>query len=123
MKDHVFSISFVSLPGPISSVLVNTYGCRPVMIMGGVLSSIGLISASFCNSVVELYVCIGLIGGNSDQIHFNSFRVHLIIVSNSLSGWLKKTDLEFSILCFTKVIVKDYRYITRVQLSLICQII
>ncbi|XP_070976977.1 monocarboxylate transporter 2-like isoform X1 [Oncorhynchus clarkii lewisi] len=49
--------------GPISSVLVNTYGCRPVMIMGGVLSSIGLISASFCNSVVELYVCIGLIGG------------------------------------------------------------
>ncbi|XP_010885384.1 monocarboxylate transporter 2 [Esox lucius] len=49
--------------GPISSILVNTYGCRPVMIMGGLLSSVGLISASFCNSVVELYVCIGLIGG------------------------------------------------------------
>ncbi|KAL0962864.1 hypothetical protein UPYG_G00346500 [Umbra pygmaea] len=49
--------------GPISSILVNTYGCRPIMIMGGFLSSVGLISASFCNSVMELYICIGLIGG------------------------------------------------------------
>ncbi|XP_036375758.1 monocarboxylate transporter 2 [Megalops cyprinoides] len=49
--------------GPISSILVNTYGCRPIMIMGGFLCAIGMISASFCNSVVELYICIGVIGG------------------------------------------------------------
>ncbi|XP_023673570.2 monocarboxylate transporter 2-like [Paramormyrops kingsleyae] len=49
--------------GPISSILVNTYGCRPIMMMGGVLCAIGMISASFCNKVVELYVCIGVIGG------------------------------------------------------------
>ncbi|XP_035257253.1 monocarboxylate transporter 2-like [Anguilla anguilla] len=49
--------------GPISSILVNTYGCRPVMMMGGCLCAVGMISASFCNSVVELYVCIGVIGG------------------------------------------------------------
>uniref|UniRef100_A0A8C5LUN8 Monocarboxylate transporter 1 n=1 Tax=Leptobrachium leishanense TaxID=445787 RepID=A0A8C5LUN8_9ANUR len=49
--------------GPISSVLVNKYGSRPIMIGGGCLSGIGLIAASFCNTVVELYFCIGVIGG------------------------------------------------------------
>ncbi|MCI4388928.1 hypothetical protein PGIGA_G00091700 [Pangasianodon gigas] len=49
--------------GPISSVLVNTYGSRPVMIAGGVLCSISMIAASFCNSVMQLYICIGMIGG------------------------------------------------------------
>ncbi|XP_066579906.1 monocarboxylate transporter 2 [Amia ocellicauda] len=49
--------------GPISSILVNKYGSRPVMIMGGFMCSIGMIAASFCNSVTQLYVCIGVIGG------------------------------------------------------------
>ncbi|XP_073694278.1 monocarboxylate transporter 2-like [Garra rufa] len=49
--------------GPISSILVNAYGCRPVMIFGGFLCAIGMISASFCNNVVQLYICIGVIGG------------------------------------------------------------
>ncbi|XP_036894793.1 monocarboxylate transporter 1 [Sturnira hondurensis] len=49
--------------GPISSILVNKYGSRPVMIVGGCLSGCGLVAASFCNSVKELYVCIGVIGG------------------------------------------------------------
>ncbi|XP_054420781.1 monocarboxylate transporter 1 [Pteronotus mesoamericanus] len=49
--------------GPISSILVNKYGSRPVMIVGGCLSGCGLIAASFCNSVQELYLCIGVIGG------------------------------------------------------------
>lgn len=49
--------------GPISSILVNTYGCRPIVMMGGCLCAIGMISASFCNSVVQLYLCIGVIGG------------------------------------------------------------
>ncbi|XP_056280636.1 monocarboxylate transporter 2-like [Pseudoliparis swirei] len=49
--------------GPISSILVNTYGCRPVVMMGGCLSATGMILASFSNTVVQLYVCIGVIGG------------------------------------------------------------
>ncbi|XP_016078909.1 PREDICTED: monocarboxylate transporter 1 [Miniopterus natalensis] len=49
--------------GPVSSVLVNKYGSRPVMIVGGCLSGCGLVAASFCNSVKELYFCIGFIGG------------------------------------------------------------
>ncbi|XP_043944210.1 monocarboxylate transporter 2 [Protopterus annectens] len=49
--------------GPISSILVNKYGSRPVMIIGGFLCSAGMISASFSNSVLQLYICIGVIGG------------------------------------------------------------
>nr|XP_008542318.1 PREDICTED: monocarboxylate transporter 1 [Equus przewalskii] len=49
--------------GPISSILVNKYGSRPIMILGGCLSGSGLIAASFCNTVQELYLCIGVIGG------------------------------------------------------------
>ncbi|XP_028306123.1 monocarboxylate transporter 2 isoform X2 [Gouania willdenowi] len=49
--------------GPISSILVNTYGCRPIVIMGGCLCSIGMILASFCNNVMQLYICVGVIGG------------------------------------------------------------
>ncbi|KAJ1138698.1 hypothetical protein NDU88_005079 [Pleurodeles waltl] len=49
--------------GPISSILVNKYGSRPIMMAGGCLSGCGLIAASFCNTVTELYFCIGVIGG------------------------------------------------------------
>lgn len=49
--------------GPISSILVNTYGCRPVVMMGGGLSACGMILASFCTSVMQLYLCIGVVGG------------------------------------------------------------
>ncbi|XP_076870309.1 monocarboxylate transporter 1a [Brachyhypopomus gauderio] len=49
--------------GPISSILVNKYGSRPVMIAGGILSGAGLIGASFCNTVEGLYFCVGVIGG------------------------------------------------------------
>ncbi|CAN9508314.1 unnamed protein product [Ophioblennius macclurei] len=49
--------------GPISSILVNTYGCRPIVMMGGCLCATGMILASFCNNVLQLYICIGVIGG------------------------------------------------------------
>ncbi|XP_066500759.1 monocarboxylate transporter 1b [Hoplias malabaricus] len=49
--------------GPISSILVNKYGSRPVMMIGGCLSGTGLVAASFCNTVMGLYFCIGVIGG------------------------------------------------------------
>lgn len=57
------SLSVLSTSGPLSSILVNKYGSRPVMIAGGCLSGIGLIGASFCNSVQALYFCIGVVGG------------------------------------------------------------
>ncbi|XP_023689958.1 monocarboxylate transporter 1-like [Paramormyrops kingsleyae] len=49
--------------GPISSILVNKYGSRPIMIIGGCLAGSGLVAASFCSTVEGLYFCVGVIGG------------------------------------------------------------
>lgn len=49
--------------GPISSILVNRYGSRPIIMVGGCLAGSGLIAASFCNTVEQLYFFIGVIGG------------------------------------------------------------
>lgn len=61
----MFDIFYFLFPGPISSILVNTYGCRPIVMMGGCLCATGMILASFCNDVVQLYICIGVIGGKA----------------------------------------------------------
>ncbi|NXD71264.1 MOT2 protein, partial [Eolophus roseicapillus] len=49
--------------GPISSILVNRYGSRPVVMFGGLLCGIGMVSAAFCTSIVQLYICVGFITG------------------------------------------------------------
>lgn len=49
--------------GPISSILVNKFGSRPIIILGGCLSGSGLVAASFCNTVEQLYFFIGVVGG------------------------------------------------------------
>ncbi|XP_077181231.1 monocarboxylate transporter 2-like isoform X2 [Paroedura picta] len=48
---------------PISSILVSRFGSRPVVIFGGLLCGIGMVSASFCTSIFQLYICAGLITG------------------------------------------------------------
>lgn len=57
--------------GPISSILVNKYGSRPVMMAGGCLSGLGLIAASFCNTVEALYFFIGVVGGLGLSFNLN----------------------------------------------------
>ncbi|XP_053325722.1 monocarboxylate transporter 2-like [Spea bombifrons] len=49
--------------GPISSILVNRYGSRPVVIFGGFLSGIGMIIATFSTSILQLYISVGVIAG------------------------------------------------------------
>ncbi|NWU91968.1 MOT2 protein, partial [Upupa epops] len=49
--------------GPISSILVNRYGSRPVVMFGGLLCGIGMVSAAFCTTILQLYICVGFITG------------------------------------------------------------
>lgn len=49
--------------GPISSILVNKFGSRPIILVGGCLAGSGLVAASFCNTVTQLYFFIGVVGG------------------------------------------------------------
>ena len=50
-------------PGPLCSVCVNRFGCRPVMLAGGLLASLGMVAASFCGSIIQLYLTTGVITG------------------------------------------------------------
>ncbi|XP_039281070.1 monocarboxylate transporter 13 [Nilaparvata lugens] len=46
--------------GPISSALVNKYGCRPVTIAGAILGGTCMMVSRFANSISLLYITIGL---------------------------------------------------------------
>ncbi|XP_056305997.1 monocarboxylate transporter 2 [Danio aesculapii] len=49
--------------GPVSSILVNRYGSRPVVIVGGLMVGVAMVTASFGSSILHLYLCVGVIGG------------------------------------------------------------
>ncbi|KAL6119283.1 uncharacterized protein ACO6RY_03888 [Pungitius sinensis] len=49
--------------GPVSSILVNRFGSRPVVMVGGLMVSAGMVLASFGRTIMHLYICVGVIGG------------------------------------------------------------
>ncbi|XP_069560479.1 monocarboxylate transporter 2-like [Brachyistius frenatus] len=49
--------------GPISSILVNRYGSRPVVLVGGLMVCTAMVLASFGSTIIHLYLCVGVIGG------------------------------------------------------------
>uniref|UniRef100_A0AAR2LNX8 Major facilitator superfamily (MFS) profile domain-containing protein n=1 Tax=Pygocentrus nattereri TaxID=42514 RepID=A0AAR2LNX8_PYGNA len=49
--------------GPISSVLVNRFGSRPVVITGGIMCGVSMVAASFSSTITHLYICVGIVGG------------------------------------------------------------
>ncbi|KAM9296038.1 monocarboxylate transporter 7 [Gastrophryne carolinensis] len=56
----IFVLTFTA---PLSTVLSNRFGHRPVVMLGGFLVSTGMIAASFARSIEEMYVAIGLVSG------------------------------------------------------------
>uniref|UniRef100_A0A3P9HJU5 Solute carrier family 16 member 7 n=1 Tax=Oryzias latipes TaxID=8090 RepID=A0A3P9HJU5_ORYLA len=49
--------------GPVSSILVNRYGSRPVVMLGGLMVSAAMVLSSFGTTIIHLYLCVGVIGG------------------------------------------------------------
>ncbi|XP_062270273.1 monocarboxylate transporter 6 [Platichthys flesus] len=49
--------------GPFCSVLVDRLGCRATVMLGGVLSGLGIAASSFTQSIGELYLTAGVITG------------------------------------------------------------
>ena len=76
---------------------MNKYGSRPVMIVGGCLSGCGLIAASFCTTVQELYLCVGVIAGELLLMYFQAlifvwtiYSINLPILLKNESSLLEK---------------------------------
>nr|XP_061823052.1 monocarboxylate transporter 4-like isoform X2 [Nerophis lumbriciformis] len=63
--------------GPLCSVLVNKFGCRPVMMVGGIFASLGMILASFATSIVHIYLSVGVITGLGLSLNFQPSLIML----------------------------------------------
>ncbi|CAI5786030.1 monocarboxylate transporter 3 [Podarcis lilfordi] len=63
--------------GPVSSILVNQFGCRPVMLVGGLLASSGMILASFTTNIIELYLTAGVLTGLGMALNFQPSLIML----------------------------------------------
>ncbi|XP_052427076.1 monocarboxylate transporter 3 [Carassius gibelio] len=63
--------------GPISSIMVNKFGCRPVMLVGGLLASGGMIIASFTSNIIQVYLTAGVITGLGLALNFQPSLIML----------------------------------------------
>ncbi|XP_072348195.1 monocarboxylate transporter 3 [Scyliorhinus torazame] len=63
--------------GPVCSILVNRYGCRPVMLIGGLLASTGMILASFSANITQLYLTVGVVTGLGLALNFQPSLIML----------------------------------------------
>ncbi|XP_071330933.1 monocarboxylate transporter 4-like [Trachinotus anak] len=63
--------------GPLCSMLVNCFGCRPVMMVGGLFASLGMILASFSTSIIHVYLTVGVITGLGLALNFQPSLIML----------------------------------------------
>ena len=61
----IFLTMFISrtVTGPISSMLTNKFGCRPVIMLGGLMSGVGLAVCYFTPNLYYLFFTFGLLAG------------------------------------------------------------
>ncbi|NWW47553.1 MOT6 protein, partial [Pedionomus torquatus] len=58
--------------GPLCSILVKRFGCRFAVMLGGLLSGVGMVSSSFCKSISQLFLTAGLITGLGSCFSFQA---------------------------------------------------
>lgn len=63
--------------GPLCSMCVNWFGCRPVMLVGGLFAAAGMIIASFCTSIIQIYLTAGVITGLGLALNFQPSLIML----------------------------------------------
>ncbi|OCT62687.1 hypothetical protein XELAEV_18043775mg [Xenopus laevis] len=63
--------------GPLCSICVNWFGCRPVMMVGGLLACAGMVAASFCTSIITIYICAGIVTGLGLALSFQPSLIML----------------------------------------------
>ncbi|XP_008102768.1 monocarboxylate transporter 4 [Anolis carolinensis] len=63
--------------GPLCSMCVNRFGCRPVMLVGGLFASSGMILASFAHNIIQVYLTAGVITGLGLALNFQPSLIML----------------------------------------------
>ncbi|XP_072501738.1 monocarboxylate transporter 6 isoform X2 [Notamacropus eugenii] len=65
-------IALLHAGGPICSILVEHFGCRMTVMLGGVLASSGMVASSFSRSLSQLYITAGFITGMGMSFSFQA---------------------------------------------------
>lgn len=60
------------LLGPVGSALSTRWGARPVVMIGGLLTSLGFLCSAFAGSLLHLYLALGVLAGRGAILR--SFR-------------------------------------------------
>ncbi|XP_012588424.1 PREDICTED: monocarboxylate transporter 6 [Condylura cristata] len=55
--------AMVHAGGPLCSILVDHFGCRVTVMLGGAMACLGMVASSFCRTLSELYITAGFITG------------------------------------------------------------
>ncbi|XP_066473911.1 monocarboxylate transporter 6 [Tiliqua scincoides] len=58
--------------GPLCSILVERFGCRTTVMLGGLLSGVGMVASSFSKSIGQLYLTAGFISGLGSCFSFQA---------------------------------------------------
>ncbi|XP_025032429.1 monocarboxylate transporter 6 isoform X1 [Python bivittatus] len=58
--------------GPLCSILVERFGCRITVMLGGLLSGVGMVASAFSKSLSELYITAGFITGLGSSFSFQA---------------------------------------------------
>ncbi|XP_003217314.1 monocarboxylate transporter 6 [Anolis carolinensis] len=58
--------------GPLCSILVERFGCRVTVMLGGLLSGVGMVASAFSRSISQLYITAGFITGLGSCFSFQA---------------------------------------------------
>ncbi|KAI3363383.1 hypothetical protein L3Q82_012004 [Scortum barcoo] len=67
---HSLIDSTTMLCAPLGGFLANRLSCRVTVMLGGLLSSAGLVLSSFASSLEHLYICLGILTGLGFALSF-----------------------------------------------------
>ena len=56
-------IGLMALMGPVSSALTERIGWRAVVMIGGLIASIGTLMAAFATNITHVLICFGIVTG------------------------------------------------------------
>jgi len=59
----LFVIGTIFPTAPLSTVMSNRFGYRPVVMLGGFLISLGTITTAFTKTITEMYITMGVVAG------------------------------------------------------------
>jgi len=73
---------------------VNKFGCRPVSMVGAVLSAFGFAISTLSPNIDVMMLTYGIIGG---MTHFSLYSLSLLLIALALSRFIHVFEIQISL--------------------------